>query len=155
MAPVINLTRKNNKFDFKPLKGKKFYILQKLKWRIFFPTKKSIIYFLTNHPRTSKLDQKHERTPWLCITWRGTKLKKIIHKGRWIHRIKYRVNICLPTVILTVSDLPLCKRKLFRFQPCNLKILWFWTLMNFDRTKSMIWHVVCRNSLKLQGVKVP
>jgi len=50
-------------FGFKPPKGEKLYILQKLKWRIFVATKKPIISFLPNHPRTSKSDKKYERTP--------------------------------------------------------------------------------------------
>jgi len=41
--------------------------------------------------------------------------------------------------ILAISGLPPIK-KLLRFQLCNLKIRWFWTFMNFDCTKSMIWQ---------------
>jgi len=55
----MKLIRKNNKFSFKPQKRKKLNILQKLKRGIFFTTKKPIIYFLLNHPKTSKPDKKN------------------------------------------------------------------------------------------------
>jgi len=55
----MKLIRKNNKFGFKSPKRKKLYILQKLKWRIFFAMEKPIISFLSTHPRTSKPDKKN------------------------------------------------------------------------------------------------
>jgi len=47
------MIRENNKFNFKPPKGKKFNILQKLSRSILFAFENPLISFLLDHPKTS------------------------------------------------------------------------------------------------------